>query len=191
MTSHEEDLLTCCLMGDPDGWEEFTTRYSKLVYDCIQKTLLQYHYPARSEILDELYQDFFLALMVDSAKKLRQFRGENNCSLASWIRVLSSRLAIDFLRRENSIKKLSRGPFFCTDGDLIRSLIEQEDKSFLDRACLALPARDQQLLQLHYLEELPAEKAAAILKISIGAFYAQKSRILKKLRTTLKTFAAL
>jgi RNA polymerase sigma factor (sigma-70 family) len=100
MTEKEKSLIASCLKGEKTSWDAFVLQYSALVYHTIRKTLTLHHNESRDEVVADLYQEFFVSLLQDGCRKLRQFRGDHGCSLASWLRVVASRLTIDFLRRK-------------------------------------------------------------------------------------------
>lgn len=97
MTEKEKALLTGCLRDEKSAWDAFVLQYSALVYHTIRKTFSLYHSEPRADLVEDLFQEFFLLLTQDGFKKLRQFRGDRGCSLASWLRVVAARLTIDFL----------------------------------------------------------------------------------------------
>jgi DNA-directed RNA polymerase specialized sigma24 family protein len=97
LTDQEKTLLAGCLRREKPAWDAFILQYSSLVYHAIRKTFALYHAEAEAETVDDLFQEFFLSLLRDDSKKLRQFRGDRGCSLASWQRIIAVRLTIDCL----------------------------------------------------------------------------------------------
>ena len=57
MTDKERSLLAGCLQGDKAAWDAFVLQYSSLVYHTIKKTLASFHVEARSELVEDLFQD--------------------------------------------------------------------------------------------------------------------------------------
>lgn len=187
MTEKEKTLVVGCVNGEKAAWDAFVLQYSALVYHTIRKTFSLYYTEPRADLVEDLFQEFFLSLIQDDFKKLRQFRGDRGCSLASWLRVVAARLTIDFLRKQKTTVN-------ATDTDTIKfnqpdppgSLIDDEEERLLSQAVQALPPRDRLFVDLHFRQALPPEEVGAILKVSVNAVYTQKSRILDKLRETLK-----
>lgn len=191
----EGDLLKACLHSDRDAWEAFVIRFSKLIYHSLYRTFKAKNFSFDSQAVDDLYQEVFLSLVKDKFKKLRQFKGKNNCSLASWLWMIASRKAIDLMRSHKSLIPLESD---SADGaDLIDTLSngrELPDKSIeklewnqLLRGLLAeLSPKDRYLFDLWVDQELPDREIAQILNLSIDAVYMRKNRLKEKLKTIIK-----
>jgi RNA polymerase sigma-70 factor (ECF subfamily) len=186
MTDKEKTLLAGCLTRDKAAWDAFVLQYSLLVYHTIKRTFVLYHTDPRSDHVEDLYQEFFLAVIRDDFKKLRQFKGDRGCSLASWVRLVAARLTIDFLRKEEvSPIETSNGLSVDQRGSL-DSLIDEEQERLLSQALETLLPRDSIFVDLYYRQGLPPEEMAKILGVSVSAVYTQKSRLQDKLRETLR-----
>jgi RNA polymerase sigma factor (sigma-70 family) len=70
-------------------------------------------------------------------------------------------------------------------------LLKEQQESLLNQAIQTLPPRDRILLDLCYRQTLASEQIAALLKTSVNAVYAQKSRVLEKIREVLRRSGAL
>ncbi|HEX9878806.1 MAG TPA: sigma-70 family RNA polymerase sigma factor [Candidatus Binatia bacterium] len=185
MNEQERSILTGCLAGEKAAWDAFVLQYSKLVYHTIRRTLAVHHAESRDEVVEDLYQECFLAFLRDDCKKLRQFRGERGCTLASWLRVVVSRETIDFLRKQTAPTVEVTETLSSDQAGALEVLVSGEEEQALARALDGLSPRDRLIVELSYRQGLPAEAIAEILKISVGAFYTQKSRLLGKLREVL------
>ena len=186
MTEQEKTLIDGCLLGEKTAWDAFVQQYSNLVYHTIRKTLTLQHAESRDDAVDDLYQEFFVSLLKDNCKKLSQFRGDGGCTLASWLRVVASRLTIDFLRKQPAPTVEVTEAFASDEADTSNSLIDREKEMSLSQALDGLSPRDRLIIQLSFRQALPPEEIAAILKMSLGAVYTQKSRVLDKLREVLR-----
>src|SRR5262245_58853485 len=191
MTESERTLIAACLRRDKAAWDSFVLQYSNLVYHTIKKTLNLHHAEPRADLVEDLYQEFFLSLLRNDYKKLRQFRGVHGCSLASWLRLLTARLTIDFLRKQAQpsggvpLTMPRHGP------DPAEPLINLEQEMLLNQAIQTLSSRDRILLDLCYRQALPSEEIARLLKTSVNAVYTQKSRVLEKIREALRRSGAM
>lgn len=186
MTEQERTLIAGCVKGEKAAWGAFVQLYSNLVYHTIRKTLTLHHTDRRDDVVEELYQEFFIAILQNNCRKLSQFRGDGGCTLASFLRVVASRLTIDHLRKQPTPSVEVTDAFASDQPDAPESLIDQKKQKSLSQALETLSPRDRLIIQLSYHQALPPDEIAAILKISVGAFYTQKSRVLDKLREILK-----
>ena len=185
MTEQEKSLLAGCLRQDKAAWDAFVLQYSSLVYHAIKSTFSLYHTEPRGDLVEDLYQEFFLSILRDGCKKLGQFRGDRGCSLASWLRVIAARLTVDFLRRLRTEVEVADA-ISSVEDDPTDSLVSEEQKSLLNEALQDLASRERILIDLFYRQGLLAEEIAVMLKTSVGAVYTQKSRILDRVRAALR-----
>ena len=185
MTDQEKNLIAGCVKGEKSAWDDLVRQYSNLVYHTIRKTYTLHHADAREEAIEDLYQEFFVALLKDDCKKLGQFRGDNGCTLASWLRVVASRLTIDLLRKTPA-QTVEVDEMLASDqADTTDTMIAREQEISLAQAIEKLSPREKLIVQLSFQQNLPPDEIAGMLKISVGAFYTQKSRVLAKLRESL------
>jgi len=185
MTEQEKNIIAGCLKGEKSAWDDLVRQYANLVYHTIRKTFTLHHVDSREEAVEDLYQEFFVALLKDDCKKLGQFRGDHGCTLASWLRVVASRLTIDFLRKTPA-QTVEVDEMLASDqAGSADAMIDQEEEKSLASAIDELSARKKLIIELSFHKDLPPDEIAAILKISVGTFYTQKSRVLAKLRQTL------
>lgn len=191
MIDYEKKILRACLNGEKPAWDALIRRYSKLVYHTIKNTLRRYGKLAHPDVVEDLHQEFFLCLLRDDFKKLRQFRGNKDCTLASWLRVIASRLTIDYLRRLPRSAPDTLHAFPINQPNYSETSIEQEEQRLLSRAIETLSANDQTFIELHVQQALPPQEIASILRTSLGSIYVRKSRVLEKLRRSLRKSEAL
>ena len=131
MTDQEKTLLAGCLRGDKAAWDAFVQQYSALVYHTIRKTLTLHHADQRDDVMEDMAQEFFVSLLRDRCKKLRQFRGDRGCTVASWLRVIASRLTIDYLRQQRPFDAQASDAIPSDQPDAPAALIEREQAQFL------------------------------------------------------------
>jgi RNA polymerase sigma-70 factor, ECF subfamily len=191
MTEKEKTLIAGCLRGEKAAWDSFIRLYSNLVYHTIKKTLNLHHSEPHADLVEDLYQEFFLSLLRDECKKLRQFRGAHGCSLASWLRLLTARLTIDFLRKQAQTAGEVAGAVSRHSPDPAEPLLNEQQGRLLNQAIQTLSPRDRILIDLCYRQELDSEEVAVLLKTSVNAVYAQKSRVLERIREVLRSSGAL
>lgn len=188
VTEKEKTILAGCIRGDKASWDAFVLQYSALVYHTIKRTVSVHHAKTPHDFADDLFQEIFASLIQDEFLQLRRFRGDNGCTLASWLRMIAARRTIDHLRRLNK-------PANSLDESLsivVADESEEEGSSKegqlkqLVNAVTTLPARERIILDLFFRQNLSAQDVASILNLSAAAVYTQKSRILAKLRAALE-----
>jgi hypothetical protein len=86
MTDKEKELLVGCLRGDQAAWNDFVRQDSGLIYHRVKKTLTLHRLDPAQHLVDDVFQEIFLSLVKDDFAQLRRFRGDHNCTLASWLR---------------------------------------------------------------------------------------------------------
>ncbi|KIX11262.1 RNA polymerase sigma factor [Dethiosulfatarculus sandiegensis] len=192
----DQKLLRICLEGDSGAWREFVRRFSGLVFHSIKATLLRFEAKDRDqELARDLFQETFLALCEDNYRKLRIFKGKNGCSLATWLRVLTSRLVIDYLRKKKlpQISLDSYGKEFYGQGNNglkipdsrpppLELLQEKEIRIFLDELLDELKPREKLAIQLRFKDGLSGEKTAMLLKMNRNHLNQIIHRVKKSLR---------
>jgi RNA polymerase sigma-70 factor (ECF subfamily) len=191
MLEKEKTLIAGCLRSEKAAWDSFVRQYSNLVYHTIKKTLIRHHRDPHADVVEELYQEFFVSLLRNGCKKLLQFRGTHGCSLASWLRIVTTRLTIDFIRKQALPSGELPSAVLRHSPDPAEPLINEEQEKLLNHVIRSLPARDRILLDLCYRQALATEEIAAFLNTSVNAIYAQKSRVLEKIREVLRKSGAL
>jgi RNA polymerase sigma-70 factor, ECF subfamily len=183
---HLEDLFLACACGAGDrvAWEIFLDEYLPQLHQWAVQAC------NRLQGGEDLSQDI-VALLLEDRRKLASYDGRGR--LASWLRVMVSRAAIDRIRktrRDISLDEQSEqgqepaagnslppdeaiGPDARWGPILARSL-ELELKS--------LPPRDRLMLGLYYLDGLPLKKIGE----QLGVHEATASRWLDGIRNQVK-----
>jgi RNA polymerase sigma-70 factor (ECF subfamily) len=193
-SSDDLRLLEECINGGKEAWDTFVKRYSKLIFYSINKTLKLHNCNLPQDDVDDLFNGVFVSLLDKNYKKLRQYEGRQGCTLTSWIRLITVRHTIDFLRSQKQHVSLN------DDRDRSQPLIDtvaDDSESFGDRlessqaaralkdAIDELPASDRLFMELFYEKELPPEEIAVIMNVSINTIYSKKNRVRDKLKKIL------
>jgi RNA polymerase sigma factor (sigma-70 family) len=185
------EFVQKCINGDKQSWDEFLKRYTLLIYKYIHSVINSKGTIQAKDYIEDIFQELFSALIQDDYKKLKSFRGKNDCSLASWLRQVTINFTIDYLRRIKPALSLDamteQGTFF---GDFLvdRSfsvseiIIYEEKLKSLEECIDKLSYQEKYLLELNINQGIRLEAIREHLKISRGAIDMQKTRILDKLR---------
>ena len=119
------------------------------------------------------------------------FEGRNGCSLASWVRMITVRAALDFLRRrrdplsrpERLIPlELTPEPVDNARANVWTRIVAKEQRVLIEKGLKRLKPREQLMIQLHCLEERPLAQVAVILDVSEANIHSVKHRAIKHLR---------
>lgn len=193
MNPIDQNLIQRCLAKEAKAWDEFVVRYSHLIYDSIIRTLERYGYPRRPEILADLHNDIFVLIIEDECRVLKQFEGRNGCQLAHYLRTVSVRRTVDFLRKIRPTVSLDQDPLDeqgsftfvpiisqCAEG--AASLIDREQQSLLDQFMAALSDHERELCRMMILDGMTSDEMAHKLGISMDYFYVRKKRLMDKLK---------
>lgn len=186
MTEKDKNLLAGCIGGDKASWDAFVSQYSGLIYHTIKKTLSIHHAEPMSDSVDDLFQEVFLSLVKDDFLQLRRFRGDNNCTLASWLRMIATRRTIDHLRKSKTPANALEEPLLSRASDDSGDQRSDNQLQLLAKALATLQPRERILIDLFFRQNLSAQDVASVLHTSAGAIYTQKSRILAKLQEALE-----
>jgi len=92
-------FVQSCIRQEPFAWDEFVEKYSRLIYSYIHKVLRSKGIAASESYAGDICQELFSSLIKDDFKKLKTFRAQNGCSLASWLRQVTVNFSIDYTRR--------------------------------------------------------------------------------------------
>lgn len=191
------EFVRRCASQDKQAWDEFVDKYSRLVHNYIHAVLADRNYLASKEIINDLYQEVFLHLIKDDFKKLRQFKGKSGCSLASWLRIITINLTLDFLRRQKPDISLDEEPQdsaqaligFLPDerntepADILSS---QERFKNLYECINDLNSSDKYFVEMHIYRNVNLEYIRKTLNISRSAVDMRKSRIIERLKNCFK-----
>ncbi len=201
--AHEEEraLIESCLAKDKQSWDDFVRKYTKLVYNSIYRTLELKGYEIASDLIDDLHQEVFLSLLEDDFRRLKTFKWDRNCSLATWLGVVTRNLVFNFIRSDYKHKSLTKSldeeieeekgsSLIETIKDESPSVIDAIDKEtminslhkYLDK----LDVQEKAILDMFYVQELPLEEIARVLGKSADAVFMQKKRIVDSLQEKTK-----
>lgn len=184
----DDAALAACIGGRRAAQAAFVERFTGLVHHFVVSTLRRTRGAAPDARVEDLCQDVFVSLLADDCRRLRMYRGDRGCSVASWVRVITVRHVLNAVRRDRPQTSLddARAPTLpdpCPDP--LERLLDRADRARFD-ALIALAdglsPRDRLLLELIYLRGMAAPEIAAALQVSRGVVYVRKNRLLGRLR---------
>ena len=87
-------------------WEQFTQRFQKQIFLYLMR-VLKFHSKRddMTELIPELAQEVYLRLCHNEGTMMQEFRGETDFSVAAFFGRVCASVAIDHLRRNDSLKR--------------------------------------------------------------------------------------
>jgi len=188
-------FVQACVKGDKQSWNEFISRYSRLIYNYIYSVLAVKSHSLALGQVEDIFQEIFYSLIKDNYRKLSTYQGRNGCSLASWLRQVTINFTIDYLRKlkpalsidaeiepglsfKDVLKDLSI--------DALEFLNNQDKRKTLQDCVGLLEPGEQYFMELFLNQGLNLEQIREYYKINRGAVDMRKSRIFQKLQDCFK-----
>ena len=194
LKARDYEIVERCLSGsDKDAWEEFVRTYADLIWNAIHRAFARYNFTYHREDAEDLFGAVFLSLIENDFRKLRQFRGDNNCSLSTWLSVVAGRRTIDFMRQDKGYLTLEPKK---EDSDIWETIADagipadaildgKQTRDLLAREVGLLIPRDRLIYHLIFVRGCSAEDTAKMLGISADLVYSRKHRIIQRLKKFL------
>lgn len=188
-TWSETELLELMLTLDKVAWREFHRRYDRLIWCCIHKVSGRFTHILAPEDVNEVYANFFAALMANDLHKLRSFRVERGNKLGTWIGMLAIHSTWDYLRamsRQPTGDPLSvieeaphggEGPF--------EAVSRREDCDRVAALMNRFSRKDRTFVMLYFVDGHSPEEVAEAMGISVKTVYTKKHKIRTRLERML------
>jgi len=189
-------FIRTCANLDPASWDEFLTRYSRLIYTYIHRVTVNLHGLRRDDpFIEDTFQGLLHSLIDDHARKLRSFKGLNNCSFASWLRMVTINYTLSCLRKSRATIPLDEEHDGVSLKDIIADEHSLQDETSIYREhahklkeCIKRLDKDDKLfVQLHVGKGLTLEAVRQVFRISRTAVDMRKLRLVARLRECFKS----
>ncbi len=186
-------LVRGCVEGDRARWQELFERYETTIEVAVRHTLQLYGVHPAPEFVEDLQADIAVALVKDDFRRLRSYSGR--CRLGAWLKVVAGNHTIDALRKRRPTLSLSdEGPVghalrkTLTDtaplpDDAIERLAQVKALADLFEV---LPPEDRRFVELFFEQGLSFEAVALEMGATVGAVYARKNRVRKRLMAQVR-----
>jgi RNA polymerase sigma-70 factor (ECF subfamily) len=196
--SADLDLIARVCGGDRAAWQRLVETYGADLRAAARRVLSSRGHAPPPHALEDLEADLWLGLVSDSFRRLTAYQGR--CSLRQWLKVVASNHAIDTLRRQRPTLSLdahtdpsdpnqSGLDLPSPDPDPLTQLEARRQADALRRALALLSDEDRLCIELYYQRGLPFERVAALMSITLGATYARKNRLRKRIIAALEADA--
>jgi RNA polymerase sigma-70 factor (ECF subfamily) len=187
-SSDEETLLARLLADEQAAWREFSARYSRLLLSCISRITARFGYSSTDDV-QEIYAALCLQLLSNDKRKLRSFEPGRGTRLGTWLGLLASHAAYDFLRsvrRTPKLDELSGAECVCTElPDPSEATLLRERAQLLAEALSELSDKDRQFVELYYGRGLSPEEVAERMGIQVKTVYTKKHKLQGRLQSLL------
>jgi RNA polymerase sigma-70 factor (ECF subfamily) len=185
----DEELLARMLRHERRAWAEFHRRFDRLVYRCIHKVTSRFPSSVGSEDVREIYAQFLFSLTGRDMHKLRTYDRERGNKLSSWVGLLATNAAWDYLRsvaRQPQTTELTAAENIGqVDADPYEHLLEKERWGCVNDTLRTFSAKDQTFVRLYYMDGLTPEQVAEEMCISVKTVYSKKHKIRCRLERAL------
>ncbi|MGF1469230.1 MAG: RNA polymerase sigma factor [Sandaracinaceae bacterium] len=185
----DEALLDAMLDRQPEAWREFHRRFDRLIYRCIHKVTSRFPGSVAGEDVREIYALFLLGLNKRDMHKIRSFEPSRGNKLSSWIGLLATNSAWDYLRR------VARQPMVTSlaDAENLGSsagspydhVLEKERWCVVADLLADFSEKDRTFVHLYYIDGLSPEQIADEMAISVKTVYSKKHKIRCRLTRAL------
>ncbi|MEQ9324097.1 MAG: sigma-70 family RNA polymerase sigma factor [Polyangiaceae bacterium] len=181
----ELKLLAGLLRGDETAWRAFHLQYDRLIYRCIRKVTHSFAAVIRTEDEREIYANLIVQLLSKDKKKLRSFDPERGSRLGTWLGLLATHAAYDYLRslrREVPSVPLCEAESTSYEGVSAFDEVEQKQRTkMVGRLVAKLSEKDQQFVKLYFKRGMSPEDVADAMNISVKTVYSKKHKIQSRL----------
>ena len=190
----DQEILHGCISEDMHYREAFVRLFSDFVYKTVQYTLkTKTNYNRKMEV-EDLHNTVFVKLFEKRCHKLRQYKGKNGCSLASWIRLITIRTVIDYIRKTNTdaLSKQKNDDYYdiidnleANSPDPFTLMNKTEQHHLIQKGLTSLKPRDRIFIKLHFINGLSIHEVAKAMNITETNAHTIKHRAVKRLKETI------
>ena len=194
LTEIDRKLLKRCLSEEPGAWRDFVDRFIGLFVHVINHTAHSRTVQVSLHDVDDLCGEIFLEILKDDYALLRRFRG--NCSLATYLTVISRRISVRGIARRRIAAELGhvnahqvslhKAKAKTTNNDQFR--IDDQDE--VNRLLNDLTENEAEVVRQYHLQGKSYREISNNLGIpenSIGPTLTRAREILKRKRQLRKS----
>lgn len=184
----EIQLLSGLLADDAGAWRRFNARYSRLILSCISRVTGRFGRVGADDVR-EIYATLCLQLLSNDKHKLRSFEPGRGTRLSTWLGLLATHTAYDFLRsvrRTPHLDELSSAETLAAEmPDPSEATLLRERAMLVARALSGLSAKDREFVELYYAQGLTPDEVAERMNISVKTVYTKKHKLQGRLESLL------
>jgi RNA polymerase sigma-70 factor, ECF subfamily len=175
-----EELLARLLVNDDRAWKQFHELYTRLIHQCIHRVTRQFMATTADDV-EEIYASLYLDLFKNDKKKLRSYDRERGTKFTSWLGLLATHTAYDFLRARRRARLVQEPDLLelmtSDELDPFEHCLAKQRSELLSSFVHDLSPRDQEFIELYFCRGLSPEQVAQALGISVKTVYSKKHKI--------------
>jgi RNA polymerase sigma-70 factor (ECF subfamily) len=186
-TCGDVDMVSGLLENRPDAWRALTLRYGRLIQSCISRVVSRFPSVVRAEDQAEIYSMLYLQLLANDRMKLRSFAPERGSRLSTWLGLLATHTAYDFLR---TIRRIPRTTSLAEAEELagetpdpVDVTLVRERAALVDVALAGFTSKDREFVELYFGEGLDPDEVARRMGISVKTVYSKRHKIQRRLQS--------
>ncbi len=186
-TCGDVDMVSGLLENRPEAWRALTLRYGRLIQSCISRVVSRFPSVVRAEDQAEIYSMLYLQLLANDRMKLRSFAPERGSRLSTWLGLLATHTAYDFLR---TIRRIPRTTSLAEAEELagetpdpVDVTLEHERASLVGVALAGFTSKDREFVELYFGEGLDPDEVARRMGISVKTVYSKRHKIQRRLQS--------
>jgi RNA polymerase sigma-70 factor, ECF subfamily len=180
LTPLDRDLLRRCLNHQAGAWSDFVDRFLGLIYHVVHHTAHLRSFPLKPEDTEDIASEVLLQIVQNDYAVLRQFQSKS--SLATYLTVIARRICVHELARRAAANEVQTPPDRVEEPEEESPLVDLEHLEEVEKLLAKLPARDRQVVRLHYIEGRSYEEISTALNIPVNTIGPILSRAKEKLR---------
>lgn len=179
-------LVESLLASKQSAWTELCRAYMPLLQSCIRRVLVRRPQGAKTDDCEEVFANFCVQLLSNDMRKLRAFDPARGVRLSTWLGMLATNCAFDFMRSSRRQPAPNHDESIL---DSIQSLAPNQEDITSVREELSsirewygtLSARDQEFFYLYFDAGLEAQEISDRMGLNAATVYSKKHKILAKL----------
>jgi RNA polymerase sigma-70 factor (ECF subfamily) len=183
------ELVQGLIDNHAEAWQALTMKYGRLIQSCIQRVTSRFASVVQKDDASEIYSMLCVQLLANDRTKLRTFAPERGCKLGTWLGLLATHTAYDFLRGIRKVPHpsgLAEAEELTEDSPDPAEITEQrEELSRVEAVLRGFTRKDREFVELYFGEGLEPDEVARRMGISVKTVYSKKHKIQRRLVTLL------
>jgi RNA polymerase sigma-70 factor (ECF subfamily) len=177
------------LRGEARAWRAFHLRYDRLIYRAIHKVTARFSTVLGSADVEEIHALLMCSLNARDMHKLRSFDPNRGNRLSTWVGLLATNAAWDYLR--SVARQPMRGNLMeaedlsCERPDPFHAAAAKEEWARVGEMLRDFSEKDRTFVDLFFLQGWTPEQIAEEMRISVKTVYSKKHKIRCRLEHAL------